>query len=106
MSFTAASEGGKYKHYHAIQVGYTIMYGDVTNGDESKTIMVAKLADNSGWAEAVKDAGYGDTTKFNTSTEYSFKYGNIAQARSSTGTTSKSSAMQPYVTVYFWRRTA
>ena len=106
MSFTAASEGGKYKHYHAIQVGYTIMYGDVTNGDESKAIMVAKLADNSGWAEAVKDAGYGDTTKFNTGTEYSFKYGNTAQARSSTGTTSKSSSIQPYITVYFWRRTA
>ena len=106
MSFTAASEGGEYKHYHAIQVGYTIMYGDVTNGDESKAIMVAKLADNSGWAEAVKDAGYGDTTKFNTGTEYSFKYGNTAQARSSTGTTSKSSSIQPYITVYFWRRTA
>ena len=106
MSFTAASEGGNYKHYHAIQVGYTIMYGDVTNGDESKAIMVAKLADNSGWAEAVKDAGYGDTTKFNTGTEYSFKYGNTAQARSSTGTTSKSSSIQPYITVYFWRRTA
>ena len=106
MSFTAASEGGNYKHYHAIQVGYTIMYGDVTNGDESKAIMVAKLADNSGWAEAVKDASYGDTTKFNTGTEYSFKYGNTAQARSSTGTTSKSSSIQPYITVYFWRRTA
>lgn len=106
MSFTAASKGGNYKHYHAIQVGYTIMYGDVTNGDESKAIMVAKLADNSGWAEAVKDAGYGDTTKFNTGTEYSFKYGNTAQARSSTGTTSKSSSIQPYITVYFWRRTA
>ena len=106
MSFTTGSEGGNYKHYHAIQVGYTIMYGDVTNGDESKAIMVAKLADNSGWAEAVKDTGYGDTTKFNTGTEYSFKYGNTAQARSSTGTTSKSSGIQPYITVYFWRRTA
>lgn len=106
QTFKAQATGGEYKHYHAVQVGYTIMYGDVTNGDESKAIMVAKLADNSGWAEAVKDAGYGDTTKFNTGTEYSFKYGNIAQARSSTGTTSKSSAMQPYITVYFWRRTA
>ena len=106
MSFTAASKGGNYQHYHAVQVGYTIMYGDVTNGDESKAIMVAKLADNSGWAEAVKDAGYGDTTKFNTGTEYSFKYGNTAQARSSTGTTSKSSSIQPYITVFFWRRTA
>ena len=106
MSFTAGSEGGNYKHYHEIQVGYTIMYGDVTNGDESKAIMVAKLADNSGWAEAVKDAGYGDTTKFNTGTEYSFKYGNIAQARSSTGTTSKSNTIQPYITVHFWKRTA
>ena len=106
MSFTSSSTGGEYQHYHAVQVGYTIMYGDVTNGDESKAIMVAKLADNSGWAEAVKDAGYGDTTKFNTGTEYSFKYGNTAQARSSTGTSSKSSGIQPYITVYFWRRTA
>lgn len=110
MSFTAASEGGNYKHYHAIQVGYTIMYGAVTNGNETKAIMVARLADNSGWAEAVNDAGYGITKKINKSIEYGFKdisssYGG-ASARSSTGTTSKSSNVQPYITVYFWKRTA
>lgn len=106
QTFTANSTGGEYKHYHAVQVGYMIMYGDVTNGDESKAIMVAKLDNNSGWAEAVLDTSYGTTTKFNTGTESSFKSDNIARARSSTGTTSKSSTMQPYITVYTWVRIA
>lgn len=109
MSFTASNTGGEYKHYHAVQVGYTIMYGAVTNGIEPKAIMVAKLADNSGWSEAVKDAGYGISQKINTGVEYSFKNvanGSYAGALSSTGTTSKSNTIQPYIVVYFWRRTA
>lgn len=108
MSFTSNSTGGKYEHYHAVQVGYTLMYGAVTNGIESKAIMVSKLADKSGWVESVKDTGYGSTQKINAGVEYSFKNinGSYADARSSTGTTSKSSTIQPYITVYFWRRTA
>ena len=108
MTFTTNSTGGEYKHYHAVQVGYTLMYGAVTNGIESKAIMVSKLADKSGWVESVKDAGYGSTQKINAGVEYSFKNinGSYADARSSTGTTSKSSTVQPYITVYFWRRTA
>lgn len=108
MSFTSGSTGGEYQHYHAVQVGYTMMYGAVTNGIESKAIMVSKLADKSGWSEAVKDIGYGRTQKINAGVEYSFKdiNGSYADARSSTGTTSKSSTIQPYITVYFWRRTA
>lgn len=107
QTFTANSTGGEYKHYHAVQVGYTIMYGAVTNGIETKAIMVAKLADDSGWAEAVNDTGYGTTQKINKSIEYGFKdiSNNYAGARSSTGTTSKSSTVQPYITVYFWKRT-
>ena len=108
MTFTPNSTGGEYQHYHAVQVGYTIMYGAVTNGIESKAIMVSKLADKSGWVESVKDTGYGSTQKINAGVEYSFKNinGSYADARSSTGTTSKSSTVQPYITVYFWRRTA
>ena len=108
MSFTSSSTGGEYQHYHAVQVGYTLMYGAVTNGIETKAIMVSKLADKSGWSEAVKDIGYGRTQKINAGVEYSFKdiSGSYADARSSTGTTSKSSSIQPYITVYFWRRTA
>lgn len=109
MSFATNSTGGEYEHYHAVQVGYTIMYGAVTNGIEPKAIMVAKLADDSGWAEAVKDTGYGTTQKINTGVEYSFKNilnGSYAGALSSTGTTSKSNTIQPYIVVYFWRRTA
>lgn len=49
MTYSANSTGGEYKHYHAVQVGYTIMYGAVTNGNETKAIMVAKLADDNGW---------------------------------------------------------
>lgn len=107
QTFTANSTGGEYKHYHAVQVGYTIMYGAVTNGIETKAIMVAKLADDSGWAEAVNDTGYGTTQKINKSIEYGFKdiSNSYASARSSTGTTSKSSTVQPYITVYFWKRT-
>lgn len=106
QTFTANSTGGEYKHYHAVQVGYTIMYGAVTNGNETKAIMVAKLADDSGWAEAVNDTGYGTTKKINKSIESGFKdISSYASARSSTGTTSKSSTVQPYITVYFWRRT-
>lgn len=107
QTFTANSTGGEYKHYHAVQVGYTIMYGAVTNGNETKAIMVSKLADDSGWAEAVNDAGYGTTQKINKSIEYGFKdiSNSYAGARSSTGTTSKSSTVQPYITVYFWKRT-
>ena len=106
QTFTANSTGGEYKHYHAVQVGYTIMYGAVTNGIETKAIMVAKLADDSGWAEAVNDTGYGTTKKINKSIESGFKdISSYASARSSTGTTSNSSTVQPYITVYFWKRT-
>lgn len=106
QTFTANSTGGEYKHYHAVQVGYTIMYGAVTNGNETKAIMVAKLADDSGWAEAVNDTGYGTTKKINKSIESGFKdISSYASARSSTGTTSNSSTVQPYITVYFWKRT-
>lgn len=82
------------------------MYGAVTNGIETKAIMVAKLADDSGWAEAVNDTGYGTTKKINKSIESGFKdISSYASARSSTGTTSNSSTVQPYITVYFWKRT-
>lgn len=106
MTYSANSTGGEYKHYHAVQVGYTIMYGAVTNGNETKAIMVAKLADDNGWAEAVNDTGYGTTKKINKSIESGFKdISSYASARSSTGTTSNSSTVQPYITVYFWKRT-
>ena len=88
MTYSANSTGGEYKHYHAVQVGYTIMYGAVTNGNETKAIMVAT------------------TKKINKSIESGFKdISSYASARSSTGTTSNSSTVQPYITVYFWKRT-
>lgn len=108
QTFTANSTGGEYKHYHAVQVGYTIMYGAITNGIEPNAIRVAKLAEG-GWAGAVKDPSYGSAPKINSGIESSFKNlnsDNYASALSSTGTTSKSSTVQPYITVYIWKRIA
>lgn len=84
------------------------MYGAITNGIESKALMVAKLADNSGWAKAVKSESYGTAPKVNKGIESSFRdiSNGPAGALSSTGTTSKSSTIQPYTTVYLWVRVA
>lgn len=105
MSFTAFQTGGSYENYHDVQIGYNALYGAITNSEEGKLLRVAKLHDHSIWANSVEDDGYGKSYTRNTGIEMSTsQISGYASGRSSTGTTSKSSVVQPYITVLFWNR--
>lgn len=105
MSFTAFQTGGSYENYHDVQIGYNALYGAITNSEEGKLIRVAKLHDRSMWPDSVEDDGYGKSYTRNTGIEMSTsQISGYASGRSSTGTTSKSSVIQPYITVFFWKR--
>lgn len=105
MSFTAFQTGGSYENYHDVQIGYNALYGAITNSEEGKLLRVAKLHDHSIWANSVEDDGYGKSYTRNTGIEMStYQISGYASGRSSTGTTSKSSVVQPYITVLFWKR--
>lgn len=107
MSFTAFQTGGSYENYHNVQVGYNALYGAITNSEEGKLLRVANLHDLSMWPDSVEDYGYEKSYTRNTGIEMSTsKISGYASGRSSTGTTSKSSVVQPYITVFFWRRTS
>lgn len=105
MSFTAFQTGGSYENYHNVQVGYNALYGAITNSDEGKLIRVGNLHDGSMWPDSVEDYGYGKSYTRNTGIEMSTsQISGYASGRSSIGTTSKSSVIQPYITVFFWKR--
>ena len=105
MSFTAFQTGGSYENYHDVQIGYNALYGSITNSEEGKLLRVARLHDHSIWADSVEDYGYGKSYTRNTGIEMSTsQISGYASGRSSTGTTSKSSVIQPYITVFLWKR--
>lgn len=95
MSFTANASGGSYSHSHIYGIKVNEYYGSNAN------IRVRK-SDGS-WQDGAKDGeGY---AIFNNSNQAGNKKLNTITYKIESNT-SNSSAMQPYIVVYFWRRTA
>lgn len=95
MNFTAGSTGGEYEHNHIYGIKINEYYSIVSNLNLRKP--------DGSWQEGVNDGrrnGYfnnccqGGNSELNTQT-----YKIVTN-------TSNSSTMQPYITVYFWKRTA
>ena len=95
MSFTANASGGSYSHSHIYGIKVNEYYGSNAN------IRVRK-SDGS-WQDGAKDGA--EYAIFNNSNQASNKKLNTMTYKIESNT-SNSSAMQPYIVVYFWRRTA
>lgn len=95
MSFAPNSTGGKYKHNH--------IYGIKVNESYSGLANLRVRKPDGSWQNGVKDGvqnayfnnGYQDANKSLDTMTYKIE-----------SNTSNSSAIQPYITVYFWKRTA
>ena len=95
MSFTANTSGGSYSHSHIYGIKVNEYYGSNAN------IRVRK-SDGS-WQDGVKDEA--EYAIFNNGNQASNKKLNTMTYKIESNT-SNSSAMQPYIVVCFWRRTA
>lgn len=95
MSFTANASGGSYSHSHIYGIKVNEYYGSNAN------IRVRK-SDGS-WQAGAKDGA--EYAIFNNSNQAGNKKLNTMTYKIESNT-SNSSAMQPYIVVYFWRRTA
>lgn len=95
MSFTAGSTGGEYKHDHVYGVKVNEYYGTIAN-------LRVRKPDGS-WQDGVKDGA--ENATFNSSCQGGKRSINTAMYKNESNTSS-SSSMQPYITVYFWKRTA
>lgn len=100
MSFTANSEGGKYKHQHR----YGLLYGEYfgLRSRELKLLTYDKKGE-SRW-QIASSAGYQAQDTFNNgnpsaAAQSANQYVNYAN-------TELQDNLQPYISVYFWRRTA
>lgn len=95
MSFTSNNTGGSYNHNHIYGIKVNEYYSDVSNFRVRKS-----------------DGSWQDGTKDGTGNAYFNKSCQSANKELNTNTykivsnTSNSSTMQPYITVYMWRRTA
>lgn len=95
MSFTSNNTGGNYNHNHIYGIKVNEYYGSNAN------IRVRK-SDGS-WQDGAKDGA--EYAIFNNSNQAGNKKLNTMTYKIESNT-SNSSAMQPYIVVYFWRRTA
>ena len=95
MSFTANASGGSYSHSHIYGIKVNEYYGSNAN------IRVRK-SDGS-WQDGAKDGA--EYAIFNNSNQAGNKKLNTMTYKIESNT-SNSSTIQPYIVVYFWRRTA
>ena len=95
MSFTTNASGGEYKHNH--------IYGIKVNEYYSSTANLRVRKSDGSWQGGVRDGS--QNAYFNNSTQASNKELNTMTYKVESNT-SNSSTMQPYITVFFWRRTA
>ena len=95
MSFTADASGGSYSHSHIYGIKVNEYYGSNAN------IRVRK-SDGS-WQDGAKDGA--EYAIFNNSNQAGNKKLNTMTYKIESNT-SNSSTIQPYIVVYFWRRTA
>lgn len=95
MSFTANASGGSYSHSH--------IYGVKVNDYYSGNANIRVRKSDGSWQDGVKDGT--EYAFFNNSNQAGNKKLNTMTYKIESNT-SNSSAMQPYIVVYFWRRTA
>lgn len=95
MSFTANASDGSYSHSHIYGIKVNEYYGSNAN------IRVRK-SDGS-WQDGAKDGA--EYAIFNNGNQAGNKKLNTMTYKIESNT-SNSSTMQPYITVYFWKRTA
>lgn len=95
MSFTANASGGSYSHSHIYGIKVNEYYGATAN-------LRVRKPDGS-WQDGAKDGA--EYAIFNNSNQAGNKKLNTMTYKIESNT-SNSSAMQPYIVVYFWRRTA
>lgn len=95
MSFTANITGGSYKHNH--------IYGIKVNEYYSATSNLRVRKSDGSWQDGIKD-GKGHAY-FNNCSQSANKELNTDTYKIESNT-SNSSTIQPYIVVFFWRRTA
>ena len=95
MSFTANNTGGNYNHNHIYGIKLNEYYGATANFRVRKP--------DGSWQDGAKDGA--EYAIFNNSNQAGDKKLNTMTYKIESNT-SNSSAMQPYIVVYFWRRTA
>lgn len=95
MSFTSNNTGGSYNHDH--------IYGIKVNEYYSATANFRVRKSDGSWQDGIND-GTGNAY-FNNSCQASNKKLNTNTYKIESNT-SNSSTIQPYITVYMWRRTA
>lgn len=95
MSFTANNTGGEYNHNHIYGVKINEYYGATAN------LRVRKP--NGSWQDGAKDGA--ENASFNSCYQKSYSNLNTMTYKVESNT-SNSSTIQPYIVVYFWRRTA
>ena len=95
MSFTANITGGSYKHNH--------IYGIKVNEYYSATSNLRVRKSDGSWQDGIKD-GKGHAY-FNNCSQSANKELNTDTYKAESNT-SNSSTIQPYIVVFFWRRTA
>lgn len=95
MSFTANNTGGKYNHNHIYGIKLNEYYSAISN-------LRVRKSDGS-WQDGIKD-GTGHAY-FNNCSQAANKELNTDTYKIESNT-SNSSTIQPYIVVFFWRRTA
>ena len=95
MSFTANNTGGNYNHNHIYGIKLNEYYGATANFRVRKP--------DGSWQDGAKDGA--EYAFFNNSNQAGDKKLNTMTYKIESNT-SNSSAMQPYIVVFFWRRTA
>ena len=95
MTFTANAFGGSYSHSHIYGIKVNEYYGSNAN------IRVRKP--DGSWQDGTKDGA--ESAIFNNSSQAGNKKLNTMTYKIESNT-SNSNTMQPYITVYMWRRTA
>lgn len=95
MSFTANDTGGSYNHNHIYGVKVSTYY--------SSNVNIRLRKPDGSWQDGTKDVT--EYAYFNNSIQTSNKNVNAPSYKNESNT-SDSSSIQPYIIVYFWKRTA
>lgn len=101
---TSKTTGGSAVHSHSYRVGWYGYYGSITNGD-THLIGIYDYV-NSKWVYGSGDSGMDGSTYKNSGLVSSTTSLGSINSYSAKASTTESSNMPPYFTVYCWYRTA
>ncbi len=98
MSFTSLKAGGLYKHNHAYAIHYGEYFGSINNINLEDSTATGSVT----WKEPEKTTGIYMTHTASQSSAYG-----LVDGYSTYGSTRLTNDLSiPYISVYFWRRTA